>query len=861
MTRYDEIKKRVQGTTSSQNSPAAGNRQSSYEDIKSSFHPTYEAIKANPANYDDSDVDINTWFQTSYDDMQKAGSRLKAQNYSDWHNSEAVDLDKYRDGSYAVRAWINRHRGEIGDETADEALEQLDSQLEVIRSLREATASAGNYWSQWDSQEEYDAAVKASQQTQMTSSQIRQEIEEVTRQLEEEEAKENEQPTTRITNLWRPFINDEVKDDLKSDRIKELEAERDRLDSLYQQKKQYEASIPEKLREEHILAQKEGVPIIYALKPAEKIDTFIGQDGTEFTIDISKMLQEAVAGVSQAGETGEPAPTAFKELRFVLRENGYDYYRANGTGQLYRFRYNEDDDKDEFQLMMGLRTTQGVDPLVFKKAEEEGSGPSSDDPFEEYVYYQNRRVKQADYAKAAHELYQSPFFRYSNAIGKAIDDVNQLVPNAVKGIQKVYENSPFAPTDKEKEEPKDLLAALNAAKEAPEPTYGLQLYRNLPAAETFAGKAADFLGRLTVEAAETAYISLVTGGLGLGGKVQSLVSTRLAGKRGAQLLGRMAGTFVNNAAEDLLLDVTRGVAQGKSSKEIMRDYGESLFYDALTAGILEGVPELVRAARKSGKGVSEALGSLTEEAAEAAGNDMIAQYGSLEKAAQAIEESRLLQNFDFTGTADLMRRTGNTADAFDSVLPNTDVRGKMETAGNIPRSADDNVDAIIRDVFGYDNGKTRGDRFVINDHNGADYLDIREISTGADSVDRWGITNAKLDDLEDASLSNLDARKWYLRQETTIPGRIDKNLSLEDQAKQAFEWRNRIRTRARELMMDRKTAEGLNITDPNKTWEQMVQKAINDGHSGEGIYTAIIESSTHSRADVNKKFGLEGWKK
>ena len=210
-------------------------------------------------------------------------------------------------------------------------------------------------------------------------------------------------------------------------------------------------------------------------------------------------------------------------------------------------RYNEDGDKDEFQLMMGLRTTQGVDPLVFKKAEEEGSGPSSDDPFEEYVYYQNRRVKQADYAKAAHELYQSPFFRYSNAIGKAIDDVNQLVPNAVKGIQKVYENSPFAPTDKEKEEPpKDLLAALNAAKEAPEPTYGLQLYRNLPAAETFAGKAADFLGRLTVEAAETAYISLVTGGLGLGGKVQSMVSTRLAGKRGAQLLGRMAGTFVNN---------------------------------------------------------------------------------------------------------------------------------------------------------------------------------------------------------------------------------------------------------------------------------------------------------------------------
>ena len=360
-------------------------------------------------------------------------------------------------------------------------------------------------------------------------------------------------------------------------------------------------------------------------------------------------------------------------------------------------RYNEDDDKDEFQLMMGLRSTQGVDPVVFKKAEEQGSGPSSDDPFEEYVYYQNRRVKQADYAKAAHELYQSPFFRYSNAIGKAIDDVNQLVPNAVKGIQKVYENSPFAPTDKEKEEPpKDLLAALNAAKEAPERTYGLQLYRNLPPAETFAGKAADFLGRLTVEAAETAYISLVTGGLGLGGKVQSMVSTRLAGKRGAQVLGKMAGTFVNNAAEDLLLDVTRGVAQGKSSKEIMRDYGESLFYDALTAGILEGVPELVRAARKSGKGVSEALGSLTEEAAEAAVNDMIAQYGSLEKAAQAIEESRLLQNFDFTGAG--------------TVLPNAGMDGRIEArGGELYGGQERSVDALHRDTVATYGSAGRGD--------------------------------------------------------------------------------------------------------------------------------------------------------
>lgn len=450
MIAYDEIKTQVLGQSRAS--------VASYDDIKAGV----------AGGYRESGMDVNAWLESSYQNVLKANDLLQTNDYTAFQQSN-LSLESDIQNGIAAQAWINRNRESLGKENADKALRQVEQNMNILGRLETALRDAKNYWSRWDSQEEYDAAVKASQQAQMTSSQIRQEIEEVTRQLKEEEAKENEQPTTRITNLWRPFINDEVKDDLKSDRIKELEAERDRLDSLYQQKKQYEASIPEKLREEHILAQKKGVPIIYALKPAEKIDTFIGQDGTEFTIDISKMLQEAVAGVSQAGETGEPAPTAFKELRFVLRENGYDYYRANGTGQLYRFRYNEDDDKDEFQLMMGLRTTQGVDPLVFKKAEEEGSGPSSDDPFEEYVYYQNRRVKQADYAKAAQELYQSPFFRYSNAIGKAINDVNQLVPNAVKGIQKVYENSPFAPTDKEKEEPpKDLLAALNAAKEAPE---------------------------------------------------------------------------------------------------------------------------------------------------------------------------------------------------------------------------------------------------------------------------------------------------------------------------------------------------------------------------------------------------------
>jgi len=69
------------------------------------------------------------------------------------------------------------------------------------------------------------------------------------------------------------------------------------------------------------------------------------------------------------------------------------------------------------------------------------------------------------------------------------------------------------------------------------------------------------------------------------------------------------------------------------------------------------------------------------------------------------------------------------------------------------------------------------------------------------------------------TLSNLETRQWYLQQETKISELINKNASLEEQARQAFELRNQFRTQARELMADRDLAASLNKTDPNLTWE------------------------------------------
>ncbi|WP_204678151.1 hypothetical protein, partial [Fusobacterium nucleatum] len=134
---------------------------------------------------------------------------------------------------------------------------------------------------------------------------------------------------------------------------------------------------------------------------------------------------------------------------------------------------------------------------------------------------------------------------------------------------------------------------------------------------------------------------------------------------------------------------------------------------------------------------------------------------------------------------------------------------------------------------------------IINSSNGVDKLDTIEASSN------------KFVETKKYSLSNVEARKWYLEQEAKIPGMIDSSLSLEEQAKQAFNLRNKFRTEARELMADRATAESLYKTDPNWSWEKIVQKQVEKGLSGDDIYKEIIASSQRSRDAVNKSLGVK----
>ena len=107
------------------------------------------------------------------------------------------------------------------------------------------------------------------------------------------------------------------------------------------------------------------------------------------------------------------------------------------------------------------------------------------------------------------------------------------------------------------------------------------------------------------------------------------------------------------------------------------------------------------------------------------------------------------------------------------------------------------------------------------------------------------------------SLNNRNTRAWYLSKEMEIPSMLDRSSSVEVQARQAFDIRNSLRSGARDLMSDQKTANYLRMNEPNLTFEELVSiKSVNN--SGDDIWKSIIESSQNSRTKVNAQYQFIG---
>lgn len=133
---------------------------------------------------------------------------------------------------------------------------------------------------------------------------------------------------------------------------------------------------------------------------------------------------------------------------------------------------------------------------------------------------------------------------------------------------------------------------------------------------------------------------------------------------------------------------------------------------------------------------------------------------------------------------------------------------------------------------------------------------------GAIGNGKWhrDLTNKDFNDIIDlkGKLPDSEVRKWYREHDKNIPNLIDKSLPIEQQARQACELRNRYRTQARDLMDNQELRKQLDITDPNKSFEELlIDKMERKGLNRNQAIEDILNTATKTRKSIDKKYGLE----
>lgn len=134
---------------------------------------------------------------------------------------------------------------------------------------------------------------------------------------------------------------------------------------------------------------------------------------------------------------------------------------------------------------------------------------------------------------------------------------------------------------------------------------------------------------------------------------------------------------------------------------------------------------------------------------------------------------------------------------------------------------------------------------------------LGDIGQGKYKID---LTNKSYNDIiyMKGKMSDLEARKWYKAHDKTIPDLIDKTLPIEEQAKQACELRNMFRTQARDLMANKEKRKELDISDPNKSFEELIaDKMSRKGLSRSEAIEDVLKTATKTRKSVDRKYGLE----
>jgi len=110
-------------------------------------------------------------------------------------------------------------------------------------------------------------------------------------------------------------------------------------------------------------------------------------------------------------------------------------------------------------------------------------------------------------------------------------------------------------------------------------------------------------------------------------------------------------------------------------------------------------------------------------------------------------------------------------------------------------------------------------------------------------------------------LDDVTVREWYVYHDERIHEHIDSSLPMEKQARKAFELRNQYRTQARDLMADQVKRAELDISHPNKTWEEIMRhKTVDKGMSYQEAIEDIYRTAAKSNATVNQRLGVRSGK-
>ena len=138
----------------------------------------------------------------------------------------------------------------------------------------------------------------------------------------------------------------------------------------------------------------------------------------------------------------------------------------------------------------------------------------------------------------------------------------------------------------------------------------------------------------------------------------------------------------------------------------------------------------------------------------------------------------------------------------------------------------------------------------------------------ADGLGNIGVGEIKVDltekDYSDiiemkGKMSDVDVRKWYIAHNKMIPDLIDTTKSIEEQAKQACDLRNKHKFQARELMKDQNKRKQLDIDDPIISFAKLVKhKMQNKNMSYDEAVQDIVKTATKTRKSVNDSLGVEG---